>query len=81
MTQKSSTSRHLLYVTIAIVAAAQNGAGVTFGWNWETASYALAVISAGLVASRAYIDQSQSDVSEPPPEPEPEKQPYQQPLS
>lgn len=78
MTQQSSTSRHFLYVAISVVAAAQNGAGVNFGLNWESASYALAVIGAGLVASRAYIDQSQSDVK-PPSEPDPK--PYQQPLS
>lgn len=77
MNQKSSTYRHFLYVAIAMVAAGQNGAGVNFGFNWETASYCLAVIGAGLVASRAYVDQSQSGVTVVPPPAEPDPKPYQ----
>lgn len=78
MNQTSSTYRHFLYVAIGMVATGQNGAGVSFGWNWETASYCLAVLGAGLVASRAYVDQSQSGVVPSPSPPVTDPKPYQQ---
>lgn len=76
MTPEGSTRRLFLYVSIAMVMAAQNGAGVTWGFNWETVSYTLSIISAGLIAWRAYIDKSPSEILTPEPEPE-KKAPYQ----
>lgn len=77
MTPEGSRNRLLLYVAIAMLGAAQNGTSVDFGLNWETVSYALAILSAGLVTARSYVDKSPSEVQEPQPDPEPEPKPYQ----
>jgi len=65
MTAQSSQNRLYLYVAISIIGAAQNGSSVHFGLNWETISYFLAIIAAGLVAVRAYIDKSPTEVDKP----------------
>lgn len=77
MTAQSSRNRLMLYIAIAMLGTAQNGTSVDFGMNWETVSYAIAVITAGLVTARSYVDKSPGEV--PKEDPEPEKKPYQLP--
>ena len=62
MTPEGSRNRLLLYMAIAMLGAAQNGTSIEWGLNWETASYAISIISAGLVTARSFIDKSPGDV-------------------
>lgn len=75
MTAQSSRNRLMLYIAIAMLGAAQNGTSIGWGLNWETVSYALSIITAGLVTARSYVDKSPSQIEVPPPEPE-KKPPY-----
>lgn len=64
MTSTQSTARLILYVLMAMVAAASAGAStVDFSDPKQVAVFALAIIAAGLNTARSYIDKSASEVT------------------
>ena len=64
MTPKASTTRLVLYVTIAMLTAASAGlATVDFSNQKQVASFAISVLVTGLVTARSYIDQSPNQVT------------------
>lgn len=59
MSPASSRTRHALYVTAAVLTAAMAGIdNVDFSQPKQVATYLISVALAGVVTSRAYIDQS-----------------------
>lgn len=80
MTALDSKLRGFLYVGIAVLAFAGGGVpSLPISDDAKTwAGYLIGLVAAGMVALRAYIDQSPSEVTEPPKEPEPPKRAYQQ---
>lgn len=65
MTPKQSTARLLLYVAIAMLTSASAGLQTVDFANWkEAASFALAVLTTGLVTARSYIDQTPTQIKE-----------------
>lgn len=79
MTSLDSKLRAFIYVTIAVLAFA--GGGVSALPLTEDAKiwtgFTIGTVASGLVALRAYLDQSSSMVKPAEPTPEPEKKPYQ----
>ncbi len=72
MTYKQSTARLVLYVAIAMLAAAQSGLSSVDFTQWvEVAQFVLGVLVTGLVTARSYIDQSPGQVSSAPKPDEP----------
>lgn len=69
MTEASSRNRMVLYVLIAVVAAANAGINtIDFTSLKEVVSFTLSVLGVGLVTARSYIDKSPSDVVKEPEE-------------
>jgi len=67
MTPKGSSIRLILYVSIAMVAAAQSGiSSVNFSDRVQVIQFILGVIVTGLVTARSYIDQSPTQVNKEP---------------
>ncbi len=79
MTSLDSKLRGFIYVAIAILAFAGTGVpSLPISDEAKTwIGFFVGTTTAGLVALRAYIDQSSSQVAEEKPAPEPEKKPYQ----
>lgn len=66
MTPKSSLIRHILYVAAATLTAAYSGLeAVDFSDPKSVIGYVISVSLAGVIASRAYIDTSNSDIPKP----------------
>ena len=66
MTAKSSSARLMLYVLIAMIAAASAGVlTVDFSDRKQVVIFLLAIIAAGLNTARSYIDTSDSQVPKP----------------
>jgi len=63
MTAKSSTTRLILYVFIAMITTASAGVmTVDFHDSKQVAVFSLAIIAAGLNTARSYIDNSESQI-------------------
>lgn len=81
MNSLDSKLRGFLYVAIAVLAFASGGISALpisdEAKIW--AGFTIGITASGLVALRAYIDESASQVSDvpPKPDPQPEKKPYQ----
>lgn len=79
MTSLDSKLRGFLYVAIAVLAFMSGGISalpITEAAKiWM--GFSIGSVAAGLVALRAYIDESTSQVTPDNPDPEPEKKPYQ----
>lgn len=79
MTSYDSQLRGFLYVAIAILAFMSGGISALpisdEAKIWT--GFTIGTIAAGMVALRAYIDESTSQVAPKDPDPEPEKKPYQ----
>jgi len=66
MTPNSSRTRHILYVVAAVLTAAMAGIdNLDVGDGKQIAAYLISVAAAGVIASRAYIDQSPATVVQP----------------
>lgn len=66
MTPKQSTARLTLYVLIAMMTAASAGIQtVDFGDMREVVTFALSILTTGLVTARSYIDQTPTRVDPP----------------
>ncbi len=66
MTAKQSTARLILYVMIAMFAAANSGiATIDFSKPIEVFQFILGVVTTGLVTARSYIDQSPNQIDKP----------------
>ena len=66
MNQKQSSIRLTLYVSIAMLTAANAGIGtVDFGNLKEMIAFCLSVVVTGLITARSYVDQTPSKVQTP----------------
>lgn len=66
MTTSQSTTRLILYVSIAMFTAASAGlATVDFTDIKQIVAFTLSVLTTGLVTARSYIDKSPSEVDPP----------------
>lgn len=64
MSPASSRTRHVLYVAAAVLTAAMAGIdNVDFSQPKQIITYLISVALAGVVTSRAYIDQSPAQVT------------------
>ncbi len=66
MTQKQSTARLVLYITIAMMTAASAGIQtVDFGNAKEVVGFTLSILMTGLITARSYIDQTPNQIDKP----------------
>jgi hypothetical protein len=63
MKQSQSTTRLILYVSVAMVSAASAGLmTVDFADHKQIAAFALSILTTGLITARSYIDKSPAEV-------------------